>query len=54
MNNPIILKQQLKKPKTGPGIAYPVEFQDIKLMNNCICYTISSGNSQDGMNCKFL
>jgi hypothetical protein len=42
------------KDESEKEIAYPVEFQDIKLMNNCICYTISSpGNSQDGMNCKF-
>jgi hypothetical protein len=32
---------------------YPVAFQDIKLMNNCICYTIGSGNCQDGMNCNY-
>lgn len=29
--------------------SYPVAFQDIKLMNNCICYSIHSGNCQDGM-----
>jgi hypothetical protein len=33
--------------------SYPVVFQDIKLMNNCICYTIGSGNCQDGINCNF-
>jgi hypothetical protein len=33
--------------------SYPVAFQDIKLMNNCICYTIGSGNCQDGMNCNY-
>lgn len=32
--------------------SYPVAFQEIKLMNNCICYTIDSGNSQDGMSCN--
>jgi len=37
----------------GQGKSYPVAFQDIKLMNNCICYTIGSGNSKDGINCNF-
>ena len=31
---------------------YPVAFQDIKLMSNCISYTIASGNCQNGMTCS--
>jgi hypothetical protein len=44
----------LRSDKDGfGGKNYPVAFQDIKLMNNCICYTIGSGNSEDGMTCNF-
>jgi hypothetical protein len=35
--------------KGGLEKNYPVLFRDIGLKKNCICYTIDSGNSQDGM-----
>jgi hypothetical protein len=43
----------LKANKDVWGINYPVAFQEIKLMNNCICYTMDSGNSQNGITCNF-